>query len=530
MMMPRTALTQLGKMVARDLTEGQMSGGLQTIGEALASVPHSIVEILDLMAAEARKKKPNHALIEAYGFMTGQALEILRYGVEQNASEAVQAVSAARTKLATLAQRGEITPDTLLLALRQFVSAKLELGDELRAATPGLFEHEQAAAAPAKLDIDRMLADMAKDSGGDVFGLQSELAERTSIFPEDRRVGIVAALLSATDPFPREAAIGWLLDQGAATRRDTASLLQQAAAVERVSPTMLRRLITIRNWVPHDDIAGVDAVIRACREKGIDCAQSAPAVVLDVLATAVDGSGAQSLFATVKDGRKSAVAMLLLKHGVGVRDAWVNAGLAKREAEGFKRQVESQIECFKTDLAQVRLALGHALAVSRETGVLPPFGLVDVAERIGMPAVNPEIIPTESLIAKLLAEMPLGQKMVQSVTSAVEASAHWEDRFPFMESWFEGDGAIDDLLGGKRLSAKRRTALILTEYLPSRRAHWAELLAWTALFLRREANDGWTELVLVAREIIDGRSLSEIPMMTWVAKNTALAAAQSRLF
>ncbi|MFX5705461.1 hypothetical protein ABTE52_20975, partial [Acinetobacter baumannii] len=87
----------------------------------LASVPHSIVEILDLMAAEARKKKPNHALIEAYGFMTGQALEILRYGVEQNASEAVQAVSAARTKLATLAQRGEITPDTLLLALRQFV-------------------------------------------------------------------------------------------------------------------------------------------------------------------------------------------------------------------------------------------------------------------------------------------------------------------------------------------------------------------------------------------------------------------------
>ncbi|WP_146002654.1 hypothetical protein [Telmatospirillum siberiense] len=524
-MIPRTALTQLAKLLADDLSEGHVGGELRNIGEALASAPGSILDLLDLMAKEARKKRPNQALLDAFAFMLGQSLEVLRYGVESNATEAVEAVSAARAHVRSLALEGKLDTDILLLMLRQFTGAKLELGDDLQEVMAGLLDQEQVSALPGAVEIGEVLADMARACGGDVFALYAELAEQTSALPESHRAGIVAALLAAPDPSLREAAIGWLLDPGAAARRDTAGLLQQAAAAGHVSATMLRRMIAIRNWLPDDERPAVDAVIRACRQNGVDCAPSAAALVRDVLATAIDGSGAQSLFLMVKDGRRQAVAALLLKRGIGVRDAWVNGGLGKADADMFLFQVETQTDCYDGDIDHVRLLLGHALAEAGKSGVLPPFGLVDVIERAGLTTVNPEAITLDSLLAGLLADIPAERRTPAMVAGAINASAAWEDYFPFMDSWFEDDGAIAELLNGKRMSAKGRVALLLDKYLPARRARWAELLAWTALTLRQDESteEDWMNFALVAHEILGDRPLADIPVMTKIAGKTVEA-------
>ncbi len=521
-MMPRTALTQLAKLVANDMTKGHVSGGLQGVGEALAAAPAAVIDVLDLLAKEARKKKSDHALVEAFGFMVGQALEILRYGVERNSAEAVEAVAAVRSRVLSLAHEGKLDPGTLLLILRQFASARLDLDADLQEVMASLMEHESAPVLPSKADIDNTLADMAKACGGDTFALQAQLAEQTSTFPETHRAGIVAALLGASDPSVREAAIGWLLDPGASTRRDTASLLQQAVAAGHVSATMLRRMIVIRNWIPDDERPGVDAVIRACREKGVECAPLAASAVRKVVASGIDGSGAQSLFVMAKDGRKQAAAALLLKQGVGVRDAWVTAGLTKAEADMFLFQVETQADCFDSSLDHLRLAMGRALAVAQESGALPPFGLVDVVERAGLAAVNPESVPVDSLVARLVADIPANRRTAAKVSKALKASATWEDDYSFVESWFEDDGAINELLDGKRMSAKRRTALVMDKHLPARRARWAELLGWTALTLRQDESteDDWIDFVLVARELLGDRPLVDIPLMTAIAGKT----------
>ncbi|HLN23965.1 MAG TPA: hypothetical protein VK558_08275 [Patescibacteria group bacterium] len=530
-MIPRAALTKLAKLVAQDLTDGHMSGGLQGVGEALAAAPNGVPDVLDLLAKEAGKKKPNGALVDAYGFMVGQALEILRYGVERNASNAVEAVAAVRAKVRSLVEDGKLDPGTLLLILRQFASAKLDLGDDLQELMASLIDHESVSILPGKAEIDDTLAEMALACGGDAFALHAELAEQTSTFPESHRAGIVAALLGAADPSLREAAIGWLLDSGPTTRRDTASLLQQAASAGVVSGTMLRRLITIRNWLPEDERPAVDAVIRTCRQKGIECAPLKAGAVREVVASGIDGSGAQSLFVVVKDGRRQATAALLLKQGVGVRDAWVNAGLTKAEADGFLFQVETQADCYDSSLDHVRLTLGHALAAARESGVLPPFGLVDVVERSGLPSINPEAAPVASLVAQLLSDIPAGRQNAATLAEALKGSATWEDNFLFLESWFEDDGAIDALLEGKQLSAKRRAALVLDKYLPARRARWAELLAWNALTLRQDeaTEDDWMDFALVANELLGDRPLSEIPLMTVIAEKT-VGAWETRLF
>jgi len=530
-MLPRTALTQLGKLVAKSIAGGaSITGGMAEVGNALASHPDSVLELFDLIAKESRKKKPNEVLIEAFAFMIGQALDTLRFAVERNFPEAIDAVASARMKVLALARDGKLEPGTLLLMLRQFVTAKLDLGDELQAVMAALTEH-QSVASPGNVDIDRFMVDLAAEHDGDVFAFQAHLAEGASAFPESRRAGIAVAVLAAPDPAVREAVIGWLLDDGAEPRRDVANLLQQAAAAGHVSGTMLRRTITLRNWVPDADRPALDGAIRVCRQKGVECAAWKSAEVKDVVASGVDGSGAQSVFILIKEGRKHAVAALLLKQGIGVRDAWVRSGLTKSEAEMFMYRVASELDIYDSDLDFARLALGHFLAVNRASGVMPPFGLIDLVERTGLTSVNPDAIAVEALVARLVEDIPARRKTAAAVVKSIKHSADWGLDRTFLDSWFEDDGAVDNLLGGKRLSAKRRAGLVLEEYLPTRRRRWAEILAWTALTLKHDELmvDNWIDLALVARELLGDRSLAEIPLMNLVATMTVEAwASRSR--
>lgn len=136
-----------------------------------------------------------------------------------------------------------------------------------------------------------------------------------------------------------------------------------AATAGHVSGTMLRRMITLRNWVPDGDRPALDAAIRACRQKGVECAASKAVGVKGVVASSIDGSGAQSVFILIKEGRKHAAAALLLKQGIGVRDAWVRSDLSESEAEMFMYRVASELDIYDSDLDFARLALGGSRSV-----------------------------------------------------------------------------------------------------------------------------------------------------------------------
>ena len=416
-MNPRTALAQLGKMVAMDMTRGQISDGLSSVGEALASSPGAVLEITDLLAAEARKKRPNEPLVNAFAFMLGEALTILRYGVERGHADAIEDVEAVRSLVQALARDGKLDPGTLLLVLRQFVGAKLELGDNLQLAMASIVEQQLRFGSFCASGIDEMLEQMSRQCGGDIFALQAEMSEQASAFPDEQRAFMAAAMLGAADPAGREAAVAWVLDPGPATRRDAASLLLQAAQAGRVSGTMLRRLITIRNWLGDGERPAVDSVIRACRLKGIECAPLPAAEVSRILATAVDGSRAQSFFAAVKDGRKRAVAAVLLKPA-GIGDAWVNAGLSRRFGPmRFPRRYGTQTEYrWRAARRPDGLALEHGPGgVTWISSVLLPFGLADVVERIGLTTVQPEAISADGLVTMLLDEAPAEDRAAPQV-------------------------------------------------------------------------------------------------------------------
>lgn len=523
-MIPRTALIQLGKLVAQDLASGTANDSLTTVGEALASDRKAMLTLLDLVAKEGAKKKPDDQLLSAYGLLFGQGLEVLRYGIERAHPEAVASVAAVTTQVRELATAGKVDSGILLLLLQQFVSARLDLDPELQALMGDMMEQ----APPSTMSpgaIDGFLADLVRHFDGDAFAIHGQLAEQAAAVPETHRAGMAMALLGAPEPVLREAAIGWMLESSATTRRDIVGLIEQAAARRLVSGTMLRRMITMRNWLPEAERPALDAVVKACRLKGVELIALSAAKIVEVVASGIDGAGAQSLFVLVKEGRKHAVASLLVKQGVGVRDAWVSHGMTKAQAEGMLDHIGFQMQQFDTSIDYLHQALGDALSVNAQSGELPPFGLVDFLETLGLATANPEPLPGDELLARLVDAIPGRMRGPASVKRALKASARWPAEYGFLESWFEDGGDLDGLLGAKKLSPQQRHALVLDQYLPSRRVAWAQRLCWTAEMFRHdpEQNADWLDFALVAREVAGDRPLVEIPVMVMVAGITVEA-------
>jgi hypothetical protein len=533
--MERNDLAKLAKLVAKDVAAGQPGDHSRTASRLLEASPEAALDLLELLLAEGRKKRPNPKLISACVFLFGQTLESLRYGVEAGHGEARSHVKAVCARLLAAGREGEAAPELLLLLLTEFATAKLDPGEELRALMIELVERN-ADQAPAATDTGPMAefaADLAKTVKGDVFALHAHLTEMGAAFPEEHRGAMAAMLLHSGEPVAREAAVGWLLDPSASVRASVAGRLAAAAPQGRVTPVMLRRMIAVRNWLPETGggRSALDHAIQACRRKGVECASWPEAQVRDILASGVDGSGAVGVLVICREGRRHALASLLLKHGIGVRDAWAQHGMSHAEVEGIQLEAGGSVDQYAVDREFLRTAAAHFLAVSLETGTLPPFGLVDFLETVGLHSVQPELLPTEALVALLEKGLEPQARTPAVLDGLLTQGADLAEVYPFLDSWFEDGDQVQSLLGAKRLSGAKREAVVLEQVLEPRRRRWADLLAWTAFLLSRSDEDErWIDFYAAARALLEGRGVGDIPVMRYVAGQTVEAQRQRQLW
>ncbi|WP_336491556.1 hypothetical protein [Methylobacterium nigriterrae] len=520
------ALLQLAKLVANDLGRGRASSGPQTVGLALSQSPDAVQILFDLLLTEADKKRPSERLVEALLFMMGQALSEARMALEADPhGPAATLIADLRRSLAAAAEAGRIPPELLMLIGQQFAAAKLDVGDELR--TLMLMLSGQAAAAESSelgsADLAAHYKDLAEALDHDLFLIQAQLSEQLAVYPDEQKSLIIASLVASDVPAMREAAVGWLLEPSPAISRYVAQSLAHAAPEGLVSAESADRMVLMRPWLPEPVQASLDIAVRACRQRGKQSTAQPSLQISAVIASGCDGAGAQSFFVLLKRGRKLALASLLVKHGFGVRDAWVRDGLGQREAAQFMAEIAQELDPFDATLDIVQAAVAHGLAVNLDRREAPPFGLVQFLEAVGLTQVRPERLAPVTLIADLLEDVPTERQSAKGIAQALGASKRWPKHYTFLQSWFEQDEAAQvnlDSSGGK----KEQQAAVLREILPARRARWAELLAWTAKAARDELEgDEWVDLVLVARELLGERSLAEIPVAAWIAKNTVAA-------
>src|SRR6267154_1385281 len=224
------------------------------------------------------------------------------------------------------------------------------------------------------------------------------LASRKPVgVPDESRAAMPIALLFSGEVTAVEASIGWLLDPASSVRQVTASALEDAARKGKVTPTMLRRMIAMRNWLPEDSRSALDAAIATARRKGVPPAQWDEVEVRQLITTGIDGSGAIGVLAHCRNKRKNVLGSLVLKHGVGVRDAWAQEGMAQKELDHAFVDA-AVVDQFTIAQDFLPTAVGHFLALGHQTGAMPPFGLVRFLEAVGVSSVQPRLISPASLL------------------------------------------------------------------------------------------------------------------------------------
>ena len=276
--------------------------------------------------------------------------------------------------------------------------------------------------------------------------------------------------------------------------------------------------------MPESRRSGIDAIIKAARVHGPSPSRRTSIQIRELLISERDGAGAQSIFASVKEGRDQALVSILVKQGHGIRDAWVARSLGKAEVEEMLARITAEMPHHEATAEDVALLVSAALADGAVTGAMPPFGLVQAIRLIGLSDVTPTTITVEDLVSTLLADTDEANMSEEITSRALRTSGRWRASNSNVQSWFENGDEVAAARNGKR-KKNDRIAAIIENVLQPRRAFWAEVVAWSAFARRGGDNDSnWLDMALVARELAGDRPLAELPLATFIAVQTDAAA------
>ena len=129
-------------------------------------------------------------------------------------------------------------------------------------------------------------------------------------------------------------------------------------------------------------------------------------------------------------------------------------------------------EAVEVSIGLLEQRLADALAINVARDVPPPFGLLQVAETLGLGPLHPEIISPTAMVEALIADLPPERTDKAAALAAHQASAKWEREFETLASWFEAGEAVERLLQPLR-TRKRRIEAVAAQLLPARQRFWA---------------------------------------------------------
>ncbi len=524
-MTPRAVIQQLGRMIRDDLRSGELSAGAHSVGDVLVENLDAVLLIVDATAGEAQKRRPDERLCQAYAFMLGQTLERLRQRVEAGQGFSAVVIDQVRTTIAEKIADGTLPPSAAMTLAAAFTRNGIDLGDAVRdALDAAMARRGDTDPDPAQPDPASMLKALADACDHDPFMIHTEFAAMIAATPPEVQLKLLDGLVLADATGLRDAAIGWLLAE-TAIAVPLARSIEAAAKKGLVSGTSVAHLMIMRNWMPDDRKLGIDTIIKAARIHAPTPFKRSSIQIREVLISERDGAGAQSVFASVKEGRDHSLVSILVKQGHGVRDAWVARSLTRVELDDMLVRITTEMPHHEATAEDVAMLLSAALADGTAAGTLPPFGLVQAVGLLALTDVAPAAMSAIHLISMLLADADPAAASPQALSRALRTSGQWLAYDSNVQSWFENGDEVLMARKGRRKKSDR-IAAIIQEVLEPRRAFWAQVTGWSA-FARRGGGDDtrWADMALIARELAGDRPLTELPMATFIAVQTDAAAA-----
>ena len=478
-------------------------------GEALESAFDDFLAMAAPNEDDDEDEAPDEDEVEEIIGNLAESLDQVRLNANGGDPEARAAMADFRRRLDEAITDGDVEPVNLILLAKILWKVGLPVGENLREVV-GASTGDAATLTAESRESLAALGAFTIDAFTDPFDLYDEVASNMAAFPTPFRIAAALPVVASKKPVAQSAALGFLLHPDEALARAVIKALPLDAFKDDV---LLDRLEHALSLLPPSrrEIArpAVDAVKARVKPKS----KSGPEII-EILASAHDGSSASSVSAYVKKGKRYSVFNLLLKNA-GVADVIANEDITKKQLDqlmGFTRTAAPQ---FSLDLASaselLRLALGRTIAA----GSPPPFRVVQFCEGVGLGAQEPDLSDAEAIIAKLLADT--------HVEAGAAAKAHAEIiDSPYVDSWFEAGYETDALLTPIKT---RKAALrkLIEQRLPTRRVFWATLCATSAFVMKHRkggAELAWKTFALVGRDIASGKKLEEIPLMTRIAERS----------
>jgi hypothetical protein len=213
-----------------------------------------------------------------------------------------------------------------------------------------------------------------------------------------------------------------------------------------------------------------------------------------------DGAGAQSLIAAVQAGGRRGVAMLMLKQGHGVKDAFVIPCASATEQKRMLGRVLGEIETFDIEPGYIAEALAVSLGESVALGAPPAPGLVDMIAFWGGDALSPAPSAAEDILAAIGATEKLPGLSKAKSAALIEASGEWVEHFEQSDAWFEDTGPLRAAITRARTDNGRTTAV--WKHLETRRQWWARQFAVSAATVKAQTQPDsqlWLSFAAVAQ-------------------------------
>jgi hypothetical protein len=514
-----STMDEYAKRTARAIAKGRPPPFGAELDRYCEDSPH---EIFAAFAGAARHMPPvgkDEALAIGYLFLLQRLLEFLRYRTDRGYSDAAELIMDFQAEVVARVEAGDVDRCMLAFVGGALHHSKIPASPAFAAAT-ARHPVDQDDVETLPPDIGTAFAGILEACDGDPFVAVGSLIESGHAVPAETRSAMAGALAFAGSPEARDAAVMFLLDPDWPVRRAAARALTQVATL--LTPTQVRRLITMRNWRPENERAEVDAVIRKARGSGIDCAQWEAGSIEVVFATATDGAATQGFLLVSPVGRKIRISSILTKRGIA--DAWSGEPESRRRTKASLVGAGMNAPMLAVSRSYLDRAVAHQLAHSCEKGEAPPLGLLQVAEAIGGADWQPSHKVFGELLAEVIGEVPKAMWEPATVASILRKSDELADLEAVAQSWFEDDQEVSQAVQRARGRDRAKLANYLLQSIIARhRDRWAEIILRTALWMREappDANLRWRELAIVAKALADGWDMTEIGLMRDIALRT----------
>lgn len=366
-------------------------------------------------------------------------------------------------------------------------------------------------------DLSENLENLARDialEGGSAYNLFNIIDTMLAAVPEEIQAGMADHIAKMDGPFFERCALFMILSGSESVQGATIKGLLERLDSSDLSAETMTLLPMIRGWFASGpDQAGLDKLISRARRKAM-LAQSDTTYpqILSIIASIVDGVGAQSIAVTLKEDSNTRLAMILLKAGYGIKDSFL---ISPETNEDFVQVIgQLRAETGADDISEetMRILLEGALKDGLENGYLPAPGFLDVVEACNLFDLRPQELCLQDLLNLADPHRKVQDASAQGLGRWINDDVALDCLEPLTDSWFEDTEETREIIATVR-SARSIEAKIW-KVLETRRDIWTRRFLQTAVMLR----DGdrlreWKTLTASAYGLMNGRALKRIPLM-----------------